>query len=330
MGHRPPRADGASPQRKRAISREESMTSRLSKLKTSLFGPSKELLPQQRSLEESSSSPPTVAKKTKARPPVRYDLPADDSSEPSQYFKEHGHPWTAVRAPTPLPPFGTQEYYSVIKSSNPSPTTSNESELGSTPDDISSKEEIYMSENPDLPETSPAAAAVPARVSNVANVINVSESVVAPTVVPNVIENPLSSFVPVQVSTSATAGTSGKSSKARHSLSYLTRAKKLHDRAATSSGEEAIFIPLTKLTKTHMNQSDPGLSSTSNIVDVTPLVTLKPESQVGEYISKPSSSQLASVKQEEGSPSSSRDFSTSLTRQTAFDPGSSRENTPQK
>lgn len=328
------------------------MTSRFSKLKSSIFGPSKDV-PQQK---DSSSSPQAGVKKSKQpRPPVRYDLPGDDSSEPSQYFKDHGHPWKAVRAPTPLPPFGSHDYYTVMKSNNPSPTTSNESEFGSTPENISSKEEIYMSENPDLPETMhvPSATtttAVPAKVSSVANVLTVSETNSVPAtkegsgpttsmVVANVIENPLSSFVPVQPSTSAAGGVASSSKsmmKAKHSHSYLSRPKKLHGRTATSSGEEAIFVPLTKFTKTSMNQSDPGLSSSSNIVDSTPLVTLRPESQVGEYVSNPEAHQPQPQHSEvvgdieEGLISYSRDTSSSLTRQAAFDPGSSRENTPQK
>lgn len=323
------------------------MSSRLSKLKTSIFGSTKDTLQQTTSGDSSSSlaPPQPSSKRGKCRLPVRYDCP-DDSSEPSQYFKDHGHPWKAIRAPTPLPPFGTQEYYNVIKSNNPSPTTSNESEIGSAPDDISSKEEIYLSENPDLPETTHTAIPVPARVSNMANMGSVPETNLVPTSkeaisaasakVLNVIENPLSSFVPVYASTSAatwTAGSSNKSMmKGRHSQSYLTKPKKLTARAATSSGEEAIFVPLTKLTKSQMNQSDPGLSSPSITTDATtPLVSICAESQLGHFVSKPLMQQRSDGSLDEGlSATPSRDLSASLTRQSAFDPGSSRENTPQK
>ena len=78
-----------------------------------------------------------------------------EESEPAMYFhnEPRGRPWTQYRAPTPLPPFGTEEYYRVIKSSNPSPTTTNESELGSSLEELSSGENLFFPEPPELPES---------------------------------------------------------------------------------------------------------------------------------------------------------------------------------
>ena len=82
-------------------------------------------------------------------------LTTEESSEPAMYFcnESRGRPWTQYRAPTPLPPFGTEEYYRVIKSSNPSPTTTNESELGSSLEELSSGENLFFPEPPELPES---------------------------------------------------------------------------------------------------------------------------------------------------------------------------------
>ena len=116
---------------------EESMSSKLARLKTSFFGQTPGNTPSGSSGTNSADKLDTTASAPKkSRPPVRYDLPSD--SEPG----EHGRPWTLYRAPTPLPKFGTDEYYKVIKSNNPSPTTTDQSEVGSTPDDISSREEL--------------------------------------------------------------------------------------------------------------------------------------------------------------------------------------------
>jgi len=96
---------------------------------------------------------------TSQSPPKTVDFRSDvaDDSEPAIYFRNSrgAQPWTQYRAPTPLPlpPFGSDEYYRVIKSSNPSPTTSNESELGSTPEHLSSGENLFLPGPPDLPES---------------------------------------------------------------------------------------------------------------------------------------------------------------------------------
>ncbi|ODN06135.1 hypothetical protein Ocin01_00561, partial [Orchesella cincta] len=317
VSHRPPRPDTSSPHRKRAVQREESMSSRFSKIKSSIFG-----APKEQQTPESSSPQSSYARKTK-RPPVRYDLPTEDSSEPSQYFKDHGRPWKAVRAPTPLPPFGTEEYYKVIKSSNPSPTTSNESELGSTPDVISSKEEIYLSESHSYADSSHSAP----KASTANTVVGPLFQRLHQCLLKKHLVHPVS--LPLFLITSSSSRQT--SSKVRHSHSYLQKfpeTKKLQGRAANSSGEEAIFVPLTGLAKTSMNQSDPGLLSSSNKLESTPFVTLKPESQIGEYVTNPVSQPQPTS--EDSLTDYSRDISSSLTRQSAFDPGSSRENTPQK
>lgn len=290
------------------------MTNRFSRIKSSFFGPSKDLP------VADSSSPPTTSRRSNYKP-IRYELPTEDSSEPSQYFKEHGHPWTQYRAPTPLPPFGTDEYYKVIKSSNPSPTTSNESEIGSSPEDISSREDLFLPDPPDMPESP-----YPKR-SNMQSGINNEGVVSNPSGMPGVstqvaaISPNNTSFVPFR-STSTTQVLLTES-QSHHHQGHQRFPRKIRGRTVASSGEEAVGQN-QQLVRTHLNQSDPVLSTSTTRVDVENIrMTQQPVSYQGapdSSISRSRESQHRSFSQQ----------SSPLTRQSAFDPGSSRENTPQK
>jgi hypothetical protein len=333
----------SSPKKKRQ-SREDSIASKFSRIKSSFFGQSPE---QQSFLPHQQQQPVIVSAGSQQHQrrrnpqeyrPVRYDLPTEDSSEPSQYFRDHGHPWTAYRAPTPLPPFGTDEYYQVIKSSNPSPTTSNESELGSTPEDISSREDLFLPGPPDLPESP-----YPRR-SNVNTADRdtaVNESLVdhphPSSDSKGIIPSTDSSFVPIKAD-NAIAGTSRSSQRSKKSS--------FKGRTVLSSGEEAVGHSSRRaLTRSNMNQSDPVLSTSSSRVDGAP------PSQFANIIEATSSSQIPvtnsrtehvpllqsnGVDQSRGGggelSSPPRIGSPPLTRQSAItaDPHNSRENTPQQ
>jgi hypothetical protein len=130
---------------KKRVGRDET-GSRFSKIKSSIFGGASK---DERS--EYSGPPSSYFKRNRTE---------TDESEPAVYFREPAHssrhqgqPWIQYRAPTPMPAFGSEEYYKVIKSNNPSPTTSNESELGSTPEHLSSGEVLFLPGPPDLPES---------------------------------------------------------------------------------------------------------------------------------------------------------------------------------
>lgn len=178
---------------------------------------------------------------------MRYDCPTEESSELSQERVNEGHgghPWTAYRAPTPLPPFGSEEYYQVIKSSNPSPTSSNESEIGSTPEEISSKEELFLpGPPPDLPESPYATVR-----ANAPPVARINAAVISA----NIQER---SFVPVRPS----QGGQGQKHPVRKSSK-----KSKGGRTIASSGEEAVGHCSEGMRRTLMNKSDPVLSSSSS------------------------------------------------------------------
>lgn len=127
-----------SPKKKRSVQREDSIAAKLSKIKSSFFG--------------QSQGTSELQPKSKQGQTHEVLTPPEELSEPWEYFRHSSQPWAGYRAPTPLPPIGSVEYYEVIKSSNPSPTTSNESELGSTPEHLSSSE-IVPGPPPDLPES---------------------------------------------------------------------------------------------------------------------------------------------------------------------------------
>lgn len=278
-------------------------------MRTSIFG---------QSHDQQSFSPPTAANISSASQrreyrPVRYDLPAEDSSEPSQYFKEHGHPWTAYRAPTPLPPFGTEEYYQVIKSSNPSPTTSNESEIGSTPEDISSREELFLPGPPDLPESPYPRRSNPPE--------NENNEIVRPSMnIPTSITTYSSSFVPI---TQAAAQSYRMSDYSQPATATSQKSKSIRRITVASSGEEPVGLPSRRLARTSMNQSDPVLSPSSSRID-SDSQSIRCQQQHVTNAESQQSQQDQSQQERVASPP--------LTRQTAIvdTNNSSRENTPQK
>ncbi|XP_035709866.1 kinase D-interacting substrate of 220 kDa B isoform X2 [Folsomia candida] len=356
-------ASGSQSPKKKRIQRDDSIASKLSRIRSTLFGQSQDSPPavpaatsqfqqqqyhhpQQQQQNQHHVDPHNIPCSSQFRNeyhshPVRYDFPTEDSSEPSQYFKDHGHHWTAYRAPTPLPPFGSDEYYQVIKSSNPSPTTSNESELGSTPEHISSKEELFLpGPPPDLPEspypirgreqiqTQPSSSinnntGGGTTGNNMGGGSSKTKSMV-----------PTSrSFVPVSKPPQSQP-INNNSEEGGRPIRKLSR----KGRTVASSGEEAVIChsansSTRRLRRRTLNQSDPVLSNSSSrgdnihqqtsphhVVDMELVPMISQQSSSSKHENRPHNEESPMM----GSPP--------LTRQEAISSEleSSRENTPQQ